>query len=90
MPAVHAGQALRAELMPFGIRVCGLYAGSVDTAANTLAPSPKLSPAALARAAVAMIREGIEDQYPGTAAEFYAAFRESPKALEREMATRAV
>jgi NAD(P)-dependent dehydrogenase (short-subunit alcohol dehydrogenase family)/uncharacterized OB-fold protein len=88
--AMSATQALRAELIPSGIRVCGLYAGTVDTAANNLLPPPKLSPAALARAAVTMIKEGIEDQYPGTAAELYAAFRESPKTLEREMAARVV
>ena len=87
--AMLATQGLRAELMPSGVRVCGLYAGTIDTAANTLSPPPKLSPAALARAAVTMIKDGTEDVYPATAAEFYAAYRDSPKTLERELAARA-
>jgi NAD(P)-dependent dehydrogenase (short-subunit alcohol dehydrogenase family) len=88
--ALSVTQAVRAEVAPFGVRVCGLFPGPVDTAVNASMPPPKLSPSALAQAAIAMIRNGIEDHYPGTAEEMYAAFCESPKALEREMALRVV
>jgi hypothetical protein len=58
----------------------------MDTAAN----AAKIVSRRVRCAAVTMIKEGIEDQYPGAAAEFYAAYRNSPKTLERELAARAV
>jgi NAD(P)-dependent dehydrogenase (short-subunit alcohol dehydrogenase family)/uncharacterized OB-fold protein len=84
--ALSATQALRAEVAPFGIRVCGIFPHTVDSATNSSMPPPKLSPSALAQAAIRMIREGLEDHYPGAAEELYGAFRENPKALERELA----
>jgi NAD(P)-dependent dehydrogenase (short-subunit alcohol dehydrogenase family)/uncharacterized OB-fold protein len=86
--ALSLTQGIRAELAPFGVRVCGLFVGAIDTPANTDLPPPKLSPAALAAAAVKMIRDGIEDHYPGAAAELHAALREDAKVVEREMAAR--
>jgi hypothetical protein len=49
-------------------------------------PPPKLSSDALARAIVAALRDGVEDVYPGDVAQdIWTRFRESQKALEREL-----
>ena len=47
---------------------------------------PKLAPAALAKAVIKALKDGVEDLYPGDVAEeWLARFRESPKTLEREL-----
>jgi NAD(P)-dependent dehydrogenase (short-subunit alcohol dehydrogenase family) len=81
-------QALRAELMPFGVRVCGIFPPVVDTGMSTHIPPPKLSPREVADALIEQIRDGIEDCYPGMAAAIYERVQQSPKAIEREMAER--
>jgi hypothetical protein len=51
-------------------------------------PPPKLTPEALAGAIVAALRDGVEDVYPGDAAQdWLARWRENPKILERDIGT---
>jgi NAD(P)-dependent dehydrogenase (short-subunit alcohol dehydrogenase family)/uncharacterized OB-fold protein len=87
--ALSLTQAARAELAPWGVRVCNILPGAVDTRMSTHVPPPKLAPAQLAAAVVKAVRSGVEDIYPGAAAErLHAAMRADAKALEKEMATR--
>ncbi len=86
--AYSLSQCLRAEMHPAGIRVINLFPGPIDDEWNQQLPPPKLAPDALARAAVAALRDGLEDVYPGDVArEWLARFRENPKILERELAS---
>ena len=86
--ALSLAQCLRAEMRPAGIRVLNAFPGPIDDDWNQLLPPPKLAPEALARAVVGALRDGVEDIYPGDVAqEWLARFRESPKILERELAT---
>lgn len=85
--ALSMTQAARAELAPWGIRVCGMFPGTVDTKATRDSPPPKLAPAQVAAAVVKSIRDGIEDHYPGAMArDLFAAWRENSKVVERELA----
>ena len=85
--AAHSlAQCLRAEMRPAGVRVVNVFPGPIDDEWNQLLPPPKLAPAALARAIVGALRDGIEDVYPGDVAqEWLARWRDNPKALEREL-----
>ena len=85
--AAHSlAQCLRAEMRPAGVRVVNVYPGPLDDEWNQLLPPPKLAPAALAKAVVGALREGVEDVYPGDVAqEWLARWRDNPKALEREL-----
>jgi len=87
--AAHSlAQCLRAEMRPAGVRVVNAFPGPIEDEWNQLLPPPKIAPAALARAIVAGLREGIEDLYPGDVAqEWLARWRDNPKALEREIST---
>jgi NAD(P)-dependent dehydrogenase (short-subunit alcohol dehydrogenase family)/uncharacterized OB-fold protein len=85
--ALSLSQCLRAEMRAGGIRVLNAFPGPIDDEWNQLLPPPKLAPAALARAIVGALRDGIEDIYPGDVAEEWRVrFRENPKVLERELA----
>ena len=86
--AAHSlAQCLRAEMRTSGIRVVNVYPGPIDDEWNQSLPPPKLSPAALAKAIVAALREGVEDVYPGDVAqEWLERWRDNPKVLERELA----
>lgn len=84
--AASLTQGARAELAPWGVRVVGIYPGAVDTAMAADFPPPKLSPRAVAEAAVAAIGSGLEDVYPGQMAQnIYHGLRQDPKVVEREM-----
>ena len=85
--AAHSlAQCLRAEMRLAGVRVVNVFPGPLDDEWNQLLPPPKLAPAALAKAIVGALREGIEDVYPGDVAqEWLARWRDNPKALEREL-----
>ncbi len=85
--AAHSlAQCLRAEMRPAGVRVVNVFPGPIDDEWNQLLPPPKIAPAALAKAVVAALRDGIEDVYPGDVAqEWLARWRDNPKALEREI-----
>jgi NAD(P)-dependent dehydrogenase (short-subunit alcohol dehydrogenase family)/uncharacterized OB-fold protein len=87
--AAHSlAQCLRAEMLPAGVRVVNVFPGPIDDEWNQLLPPPKLAPAALARAIVSALGEGIEDVYPGDVAqEWLARWRDNPKALERELSS---
>lgn len=86
--AAHSlAQCLRAEMRPAGIRVINVFPGPVDDEWNQLMPPPKLAPAALAKAVVDALRDGVEDVYPGDVAqEWLERWRDNPKVLERELA----
>jgi NAD(P)-dependent dehydrogenase (short-subunit alcohol dehydrogenase family)/uncharacterized OB-fold protein len=84
--AFALSQNLRGEMRHAGIRVVNVFPGPIDDEWNQLVPPPKLSPAALAKAIVAALRDGVEDLYPGDVAQdIVARFRESRKVLEREL-----
>ncbi len=85
--AAHSlAQCLRAEMRPAGVRVVNVFPGPLDDEWNQLLPPPKLAPAALAKAIVGALRDGLEDLYPGDVAqEWLARWRDNPKALEREL-----
>ena len=87
--ALSLTEAARAELAPYGVRVCGIFPGAVDTRMSAHIPPPKLAPAQLAEAVVKMLRDGAEDIFPGAAAEgLNAAIRADRKTVEKEMAAR--
>jgi NAD(P)-dependent dehydrogenase (short-subunit alcohol dehydrogenase family)/uncharacterized OB-fold protein len=85
--AAHSlAQCLRAEMRPAGVRVVNVFPGPIDDEWNQLLPPPKVAPAALAKAILGALRDGIEDVYPGDVAqEWLARWRDNPKALEREL-----
>ena len=85
--AAHSlAQCLRAEMRPAGVRVVNLFPGPIDDEWNQLQPPPKVAPAALAKAVVNALQQGIEDVYPGDVAqEWLERWRDNPKALEREL-----
>ena len=84
--ALALSQNLRAEMRDAGIRVVNVFPGPIDDEWNQLVPPPKVAPAALAKAIVAALRDGVEDVYPGDVAQdIVTRFRESQKALEREL-----
>jgi NAD(P)-dependent dehydrogenase (short-subunit alcohol dehydrogenase family)/uncharacterized OB-fold protein len=84
--ALSLSQCLRAEMRPGGIRVVNVFPGPIDDEWNQTLPPPKLAPAALAKAVIRALQDGVEDLYPGDLAEeWLARFRESPKTLEREL-----
>jgi len=87
--ALSLTEAARAELAPYGVRVCGIFPGAVDTRMSAHIPSPKLAPAQLANAVMKMLCDGVEDIFPGAAAQgLNAAIRADRKAVEKEMAAR--
>jgi len=82
-------QALRAELKPYGIHVCGMLPSATDTAMTAHLSVPKLKPATVADAVIAAIRDGVEDAHEGLIhAEIYQALRTDPKSVERLMAAK--
>jgi NAD(P)-dependent dehydrogenase (short-subunit alcohol dehydrogenase family) len=84
--AYSLAQCQRAELRGAGIRVVNVFPGPIDDECNQAVPPPKLAPAALAKAIVGALRDGVEDVYPGDVAqEWLERWRENPKVLEREL-----
>jgi NAD(P)-dependent dehydrogenase (short-subunit alcohol dehydrogenase family) len=84
--ALSLSQTLRAEMRAAGIRVVNAFPGPVDDEWNQLVPPPKLAPAALAKAVIKALQDGVEDVYPGDVAQdLFTKWRESAKVLEREM-----
>jgi NAD(P)-dependent dehydrogenase (short-subunit alcohol dehydrogenase family) len=84
--AFSLSQTLRAEMRGAGIRVVNVFPGPVDDEWTQLVPPPKLAPAALAKAVVKALKDGVEDIYPGDVAQdLFMKWRESAKVLEREM-----
>ncbi|MET0677241.1 MAG: SDR family NAD(P)-dependent oxidoreductase [Bradyrhizobium sp.] len=84
--AFSLSQTLRSEMRQAGIRVVNVFPGPIDDEWNQLVPPPKLAPAALAKAVVKALRDGVEDLYPGDVAQdLFGKYRENAKVLEREM-----
>jgi NAD(P)-dependent dehydrogenase (short-subunit alcohol dehydrogenase family) len=79
-------QGVRAELAAQGTLVIGALPAFVDTAMASGVALPKLAPEALADAILAALRDGVEDVYPGRAAEIAAALQKDGKAVERQLA----
>jgi NAD(P)-dependent dehydrogenase (short-subunit alcohol dehydrogenase family) len=79
-------QGVRAELAGQGTLVIAALPGFVDTAMASGVALPKLSPQALADAIIAALRDGVEDVYPGRAADIAAALQKDGKAVERQLA----
>jgi NAD(P)-dependent dehydrogenase (short-subunit alcohol dehydrogenase family) len=78
-------QGVRAELLPWGVRVCAIFPSTVDTPASADSPPPKLPPAQVAGAVIKMIQDGVEEAYPGSiASDLAAAIRQDSKTVERE------
>jgi NAD(P)-dependent dehydrogenase (short-subunit alcohol dehydrogenase family) len=84
---LSAAQCMRAELRPGGIKVMNVFFGPLETEWFQTVPPPKLAPAALARAVVRGLQQGLEDVFVGDIAEdVRARLAVNPKALERELA----
>jgi NAD(P)-dependent dehydrogenase (short-subunit alcohol dehydrogenase family) len=84
--ALSLTQGVRAELMPWGVRVAAIFPSTVDTPVSADSPPPKLRPTQVAEAVVRQITDGTEDVYPGRiASDLYAGWRESHKVVEREL-----
>lgn len=77
-------QGIRAELMPQGILVCGVYTAGVDTRMSTGGDRPRVSPAEHARQVLTAAEAGVEDIYAGYgAAALHAEIMRDPKAAEQ-------
>jgi NAD(P)-dependent dehydrogenase (short-subunit alcohol dehydrogenase family)/uncharacterized OB-fold protein len=79
-------QCLRGELNQGGVRVMGVFTGPVEHDWYQPLPPPKLAPAAVAKAVVTALNEGIEESWVGDIArDVREKWQDSPKALEREL-----
>lgn len=84
--ALSLSQCLRAEFAPAGLRVLNVHAGPTEDEWHQPLPPPKVAPAALARAVVSGLKDGLEDVFVGDVArDFMERWRQNPKILEREM-----
>jgi NAD(P)-dependent dehydrogenase (short-subunit alcohol dehydrogenase family) len=81
-------QAARAELSPQGTLVIGVMPGFVDTDMAKGITLPKITPDQVAADAIEALRQGIEDVYPGPAADIAVALLQDPKALEKQFGAR--
>ena len=80
-------QGVRAELAKQGTLAVAVMPGAVDTRMTEGLDIPKMQPAEVAAAALAAIRDGVEDIYPGEMATGVAAgLASDPKAVEKEFA----
>ena len=79
-------QSIRAQLADSGTLVVGVLPGFIDTDMARRVTGPKLSPRAVANCIVQALRDGVEDVYPGTAADIEQALRRDPNAVERQFA----
>jgi NAD(P)-dependent dehydrogenase (short-subunit alcohol dehydrogenase family)/uncharacterized OB-fold protein len=85
---LSAAHCMRAELRPGGVKVMNVFFGPLETEWFQTVPPPKVAPAALARAVVRGLQQGLEDVFVGDIAEdIRARLAVNPKALEREMAS---
>jgi NAD(P)-dependent dehydrogenase (short-subunit alcohol dehydrogenase family) len=79
-------QSIRAELAGQGTLVIGVMPGFVDTDMVRTVSAPKITPREVAQRVIEALGEGIEDVYPGRAADIAEALRQDPKAVERQFA----
>ena len=84
--AAHAlNQALRAELRPQGVRVCGVYPMAVDTSMSSHQQGPKMSPEMLADEMVRFLAGEGDDLYPGEALQAHTAWLRDPEGFQAGM-----
>jgi NAD(P)-dependent dehydrogenase (short-subunit alcohol dehydrogenase family) len=81
-------QGIRAELAAQGTLVVGVMPPFVDTDMAAKVTQPKMSPAAVAKEIVLALEAGVEDVYPGPAADIAGGLLRDPKAVERTLAGR--
>lgn len=79
-------QALRAQLGPQGVRVCGVYPMAVDTRMSRGLQGSKMSAEALAEALVDFLQGEAEDLFPGEAAGARQAWLQDPAGFQKAMA----
>jgi NAD(P)-dependent dehydrogenase (short-subunit alcohol dehydrogenase family) len=80
-------QGVRAELAAQNTLVIGVMPATVDTKSSEHFPPPKVTPEAVAQAALHAVIDGVEDVYPGEQAQVMAAqLLSDPKGLEKAMA----
>jgi len=85
--ACSLSRSLRADMQPAGVRVINVFPGVVDDVDAEASLPATLTATSLARSIVRALQDGIEDVYPGEAAQdWYQRWRDDPKALERELA----
>jgi NAD(P)-dependent dehydrogenase (short-subunit alcohol dehydrogenase family)/uncharacterized OB-fold protein len=85
---LSAGQCMRTELRPGGVKVLNVLFGPLETEWFQAVPPPKVTPMALAGAVVNALRQGVEDTFVGDVAEdIRRRLAVNPKALERELAS---
>ena len=84
--ARSVSQTMRAEFRASGLRVMNVYTGPVDDEWHQPMPPPKVSPAALARAVVNGLVNGLEEVACGEVAQdALERWHANPALLEREM-----
>ena len=86
--ALSLTQSLRADLGKRGISVHGVFPGAVDTDMIRAFEMPKTAPIDVATAVLTAVAAGEEDIFPDAMAQqVYAAWRQDPKAVERQFAS---
>ena len=84
--ALSLTQGIRGELAGQGTLVIGVMPAFVDTAMASRVTLPKLPPQAVAEAILTALRDGIEDVYPGDAADVATQLQKDAKTVERQFA----
>jgi len=85
--AASMTQAVRAQVAAMGITVHGVFPGAVDTDMIRAFDMPKTSPQEVAQAILDGVEAGEEDIFPDAMSRAgRQAWRDDPKALERQMA----
>jgi NAD(P)-dependent dehydrogenase (short-subunit alcohol dehydrogenase family) len=80
--------AVRAELHAQGTHVASVFTAGVESDMSRNTPGPKMTAPDHARAVLDAVEAGVEDVYPGKAADFRDRIRHDPKAFEREVLQR--
>ena len=84
--ALSLSQNLRADLWDGGVRVLNIFTGPTEDEWHQPLPPPKVAPAAIARAMIGGLKDGLEDVFVGDVAkDLIDRWRADPKILEREM-----
>ncbi len=84
--ALSMTRSVRAALASQGTLVMAVMPAFVDTDMAKAVPGEKLSPEQVAQTVITAIQEGIEDVYPGPAAQIAANIQRDPRGMERQLA----